>query len=95
VIVYDVERFGRDLAENALGLRRLKEAGARLVAITQGFDSARGGEIEFAVHSALAEKTLRRSFLLGVFRSAVVFRWILGKIRFRNKLGLTESLLVG
>jgi site-specific DNA recombinase len=39
VIVYRTNRFGRDHVENLVAVKRLKEAGARLVGTNDGVDS--------------------------------------------------------
>lgn len=40
IIVYKIDRFGRDLADVAVNVQRLKKTGTRLVSATEGIDSS-------------------------------------------------------
>jgi site-specific DNA recombinase len=40
VMVYKIDRFGRDLADVAVNVKRLRDAGARLVGVSEGVDSS-------------------------------------------------------
>jgi DNA invertase Pin-like site-specific DNA recombinase len=56
VIVFRVDRFGRDLAETVLAVKRLKDADARLVAVSDGFDSSQPmGAVMLGIFAGLAE----------------------------------------
>ena len=61
VVVYRLDRFGRSAVETLLAVARLREAGARLVGVEDGVDSAKpGGKLVIAVLAALAEEQLDR-----------------------------------
>jgi DNA invertase Pin-like site-specific DNA recombinase len=63
VIVRDLDRFGRDLVEGAVALKRIEKAGGRLIAVRDGFDSKNltsetrmTHNIKMAIAQAYAEK---------------------------------------
>lgn len=56
-----LDRFGRDLIEGALALKRIHEAGGKLVAFKDGFDSTSpGSKLVFNLRMAIAEDFLDR-----------------------------------
>jgi len=56
-----IDRFGRDLIEGALALKRIAEAGGKLVAVHDGFDSTSpGSELVFNLRMAIAQDYLNR-----------------------------------
>ncbi len=59
IVVYDVSRFARDLAEGVAAIKRLRKAGARLCGVADGADSETN---PFAVNLflAIAEEYLRQ-----------------------------------
>lgn len=62
ILVRHLDRFGRDLIEGALALRRLASVGSRLVAVEDGFDSSSpGSRLVFDLRMAIAEDYIRRS----------------------------------
>jgi DNA invertase Pin-like site-specific DNA recombinase len=62
VVVRTLDRFGRDSLDAAVNIKRLTDAGARLVAIHDGVDTGPGGssKIALAVQLAIAEDYLDR-----------------------------------
>ncbi|MGH2879916.1 MAG: recombinase family protein [Solirubrobacteraceae bacterium] len=59
VIAWRLNRFGRNMKETVVAVDRLKTAGARLVAVDEGYDSSEpGGQIKLGVFAALAEQQL-------------------------------------
>lgn len=59
VIVNKLDRFGRDQAETHIAVKRLRDAGARLVAVADGYDSAApGGQVLLGVMAGIAEQYL-------------------------------------
>lgn len=56
IAVYRVDRLGRDLTEVVLAAKRLRDAGARLVAVADGYDSAAPmGQVVLGLFAGLAE----------------------------------------
>ena len=56
VLVYRLDRFGRDLAETVVAVKRLKDANARLVSVADGYDSdAPMGSIMLGMLAGLAD----------------------------------------
>ncbi|HLG08228.1 MAG TPA: recombinase family protein, partial [Gaiellaceae bacterium] len=56
-----LDRFGRDTVEGCLAYRRIRQAGGRLVCVSDGIDSDReGDETIFQVRMVFAEDYLRR-----------------------------------
>jgi DNA invertase Pin-like site-specific DNA recombinase len=56
-----IDRFGRDQIEGSLALRRISEAGAKLIAFKDGFDSTSpGSKLVFQFRMAVAEDYLDR-----------------------------------
>ncbi len=56
VVVLRLDRFGRDLAETVVAVKRLKDAGARLVSVQDGYDSAAPmGSIMLGMLAGLAD----------------------------------------
>jgi DNA invertase Pin-like site-specific DNA recombinase len=61
VVTPFLDRFGRDLIEGALALKRIHEAGGKLVAFKDGFDSTSpGSKLVFNLRMAIAEDFLDR-----------------------------------
>lgn len=61
VVTPHLDRFGRDLIEGALALKRIHEAGGRLVAPRDGFDSTSpGSALIFNLRMAIAQDYLDR-----------------------------------
>lgn len=61
IVTPHLDRFGRDLIEGALALKRIVDAGGRLVAVLDGFDSASpGSELNFNIRMAIAQDYLQR-----------------------------------
>lgn len=62
VIVRTLDRFGRDSLDGAVAIKRLSDAGARLIAVVDGVDTGPGGssKIALAVQLAIAEDYLDR-----------------------------------
>jgi DNA invertase Pin-like site-specific DNA recombinase len=63
VVVYALDRFGRDELDAALAIRRLSEVGARLVSTSEGIDSSRtdpGSKMALKLHLMFAEAYLDR-----------------------------------
>ena len=62
VIVRSLDRFGRDSLDAAVNIKRLSDAGARLIAVLDGVDTGPGGssKITLAVQLAIAEDYLDR-----------------------------------
>lgn len=63
VIVYALDRFGRDELDAALAIKRLTDAGARLLSATEGIDSSRedqGSKMAMRMHLMFAEAYLDR-----------------------------------
>lgn len=62
VIVRSLDRFGRDSLDGAVNIKRLTDAGARLIAVLDGVDTGPGGssKIALAVQLAIAEDYLDR-----------------------------------
>jgi DNA invertase Pin-like site-specific DNA recombinase len=62
VVVRTLDRFGRDALDAAVNIKRLTDAGARLIAISDGVDTGPGGsnKIALAVQLAIAEDYLDR-----------------------------------
>ena len=61
VVTPYLDRFGRDLIEGALALKRIAEAGGKLVAFKDGFDSTSpGSKLVFQLRMAIAEDFLNR-----------------------------------
>ena len=63
VIVYALDRFGRDELDAALAIKKLHDAGARLVSVTEGVDSSRsdqGSRMALKLHLMFAEAYLER-----------------------------------
>jgi site-specific DNA recombinase len=63
VIVYALDRFGRDELDAALAIKKLHDAGARLVSATEGVDSSRsdqGSKMALKLHLMFAEAYLDR-----------------------------------
>jgi DNA invertase Pin-like site-specific DNA recombinase len=61
IIVYEITRFGRDMAEGALAWKRLKVCGARLIS-ADGVDSdAPGSGLHFNMLTAIADDFLERN----------------------------------
>jgi site-specific DNA recombinase len=59
ITVYRLDRFGRDMAATTVAVKRLRDAGARLVAVADGYDSAQpNGQVVLGVMSAMAEQYL-------------------------------------
>ena len=59
VIVYRMSRFGRNMADTVAQVQRLKEVGARLVAVEEGYDTSQpNGQVLLGVYSGLAEQQL-------------------------------------
>src|ERR1039458_3986404 len=59
VIVYRMSRFGRNMADTVAAVQRLKEVGARLVAVEEGYDTGQpNGQVLLGVYSGLAEQQL-------------------------------------
>jgi DNA invertase Pin-like site-specific DNA recombinase len=57
-----LDRFGRDLIEGAVALKRITEAGGRLVSVTDGFDSAHpGSNLNFNLRMSIAQDFLERN----------------------------------
>jgi DNA invertase Pin-like site-specific DNA recombinase len=69
-----LDRFGRDTIEGRLAYKRIKQAGGRLVCVSDGIDSDReGDETIFQVRMVFAEDYLRRvnaNFLARIDRTA-------------------------
>lgn len=62
IIVYRLDRFGRNAVEVLTAVRRLNDCGARLVGVSDGVDSAQpSGKLVIAVLAALAEEQWDRS----------------------------------
>ena len=58
LVVRYIDRFGRDMIENAIALTRIIEAGGRLIATASGFDSANmtpDTRMVFNIQSAIAQ----------------------------------------
>jgi len=56
ILVYRLDRFGRDLAETVVAVKRLKDASARLVSVADGYDStAPLGAVMLGMIAGLAE----------------------------------------
>lgn len=61
IITPYLDRFGRDLIEGALALKRVSEAGGKLVAVRDGFDSTDpGSQLIFNVRMSIAQDYLTR-----------------------------------
>lgn len=62
VIVRSLDRFGRDSLDGAVNIKRLTDAGARLISVIDGVDTGPGGssKIALAVQLAIAEDYLDR-----------------------------------
>jgi DNA invertase Pin-like site-specific DNA recombinase len=59
IIVWRLNRFGRNMAETVAAVKRLKDSGTRLVAVDEGYDSTEaGGVIKLGIFAALAEQQL-------------------------------------
>jgi DNA invertase Pin-like site-specific DNA recombinase len=59
VIVYRMSRFGRNMADTVASVERLKNAGARLVAVMEGYDTSQpNGQVLLGVYTGLAEQQL-------------------------------------
>jgi DNA invertase Pin-like site-specific DNA recombinase len=57
-----LDRFGRDLIEWAVALKRISEAGGKLVSVSDGFDSTHpGSNLNFNLRMAIAQDFLERS----------------------------------
>ncbi len=57
-----LDRFGRDLIEGSLALKRIVDAGGRLIAVRDGFDSASpGSELTFNLRMSIAQDFLSRT----------------------------------
>lgn len=57
-----IDRFGRDLIEGAVALKRVHEAGGRVVAPRDGFDSrSPGSQLTFNLRMAIAQDFLERN----------------------------------
>lgn len=56
IVVYRLDRFGRDLAETVVAVKRLKDANARLVTVADGYDSSQAmGSVTLGIIAGLAE----------------------------------------
>jgi site-specific DNA recombinase len=62
VVVRSLDRFGRDSLDGAVNIKRLTDAGARLIAVIDNVDTGPGGssKIALAVQLAIAEDYLDR-----------------------------------
>jgi DNA invertase Pin-like site-specific DNA recombinase len=59
IITYKADRFARDTIETLVAAKRLKEAGGRLVGVSDGVDSATpGGQTTLALMATMAEQHL-------------------------------------
>jgi DNA invertase Pin-like site-specific DNA recombinase len=64
IVTAKLDRFGRNLIHGALALKRISDAGGRLVAVNDGFDSAApGSKFIFQMRTAIAEEYLDRQTL--------------------------------
>jgi site-specific DNA recombinase len=62
IICRDVDRFGRSTSEGAKAYKRIVDAGARLVIVSQGLDSSRDGtHVVFVMLTAMGEEQYHRS----------------------------------
>lgn len=62
IITPYLDRFGRDLIEGALALKRITDAGGRLIAVRDGFDSTSpGSELVFNLRMSIAQDFLQRT----------------------------------
>src|SRR5438034_1009807 len=51
VIVYRMNRFGRNMADTVEAVQRLKDVGARLVSVTEGYDTSQpNGQVLLGVY---------------------------------------------
>lgn len=61
IITPYLDRFGRDLIEGAVALKRISDADGKLVAVKDGFDSTSpGSELVFNLRMAIAQDYLKR-----------------------------------
>src|SRR4051794_11136743 len=59
VVVYRIDRFGRDVIETLTATKRLTAVGARLVSVADGFDSSQpSSKLVLTIMSGLAEQYL-------------------------------------
>jgi len=59
VIVYRMNRFGRNMADTVASVARLKGVGARLVSVAEGYDTSQpNGQVLLGVYTGLAEQQL-------------------------------------
>jgi DNA invertase Pin-like site-specific DNA recombinase len=61
VVVNHIDRFGRDKVDAALAIKRLHEAGARLVAIGEAIDTATSPSLVVDIYLSLAEEVRARA----------------------------------
>lgn len=62
IITPYLDRFGRDLIEGAVALKKIADAGGKLIAVRDGFDSTSpGNELMFNLRMAIAQDVLRRT----------------------------------
>ncbi len=61
VVVNHIDRFGRDKVDAALAIKRLHEAGARLVAIGEAIDTATSSSLVVDIYLSLAEEVRARA----------------------------------
>lgn len=61
IITYNSKRFARDTIANLIAAKRLKDAGGRLVGVSDGVDSAtQAGEIQLALMATMGEQELNQ-----------------------------------
>lgn len=59
IIVYRMSRFGRKMADTVAAVERLKNVGARLVAVSEGYDTSQpNGQLLLGFYTGLAEQQL-------------------------------------
>lgn len=86
VVTPYIDRFGRDLIEGAVALKRIVDAGGKLIAVRDGFDSTSpGSELVFNLRMAIAQDYLKRSrenFQSGTDRAVRQGIWIPPRVPF-------------
>jgi DNA invertase Pin-like site-specific DNA recombinase len=61
IITYNSKRFARDTIANLIAAKRIKDAGGRLVGVSDGVDSAtQAGEIQLALMATMGEQELNQ-----------------------------------
>jgi DNA invertase Pin-like site-specific DNA recombinase len=93
-----LDRFGRDLIEGAVALKKISDAGGKLVAVRDGFDSTSpGSELVFNLRMAIAQDYLQRvkeNFQAATDRAVKRGVWIPPRVPFGYRKDDRRALVI-